>query len=157
MADSATCWVWNCSYQQLHSNSIIHNPRLLWARGDGGEAELGAGYAAEGYISMALIWHMKAGCKRLPPTNWKHLHGLDTQCFNSAVVTMDTTSASISFRLHMELCEGHATLDIQIKVSEINATVWTISVSELYGGDDWNECFWLWGVKIHFNTKLSCS
>lgn len=123
------------------------------------EAKLswGAGYAAEGYISMALIWHMKAGCKRLPPTNWKHLHGLDTQCFNSAVVTMDTTSASISFRLHMELCEGHATSDIQIKVSEMNATVWTISVSELYGGDDWNECFWHWGVKIQFITKLSCS
>lgn len=93
------------------------------------KAELGAGSTAEGYISMALIWHMKAGCRRLRPTNWKHLHGLDTQCFNSAVVTMDTTSASISFRLRMELCEGHTTSDIQIKVSEINATVWTICVS----------------------------
>lgn len=27
------------------------------------KAELGAGYTAEGYISMALIWHMKAGAE----------------------------------------------------------------------------------------------
>lgn len=95
---------------------------MLWARGGGGEAELGAAYPAEGYISMALIWHMKAGYRRLPPTNWKPLHGLDRQCFNSAVVTMDTIPASISIRLHMELREGHTSSDIQIKVSEINAT-----------------------------------
>lgn len=67
---------------------------------------------------------MKEDAKRLPPTNWKALHGLDTQGFNSAVVTMDTTSASISIRLHMELREGHATSDIQIKVLEINAAEW---------------------------------
>lgn len=107
---------------------------MLWARGGGGgggggggEAELGAAYTAEGYISMALIWHMKAGRRRLPPTNWKPLHGPDTQCFNSAVVTMDTTPASISICLDTELCEGHSTSDVQIKVSEMNATEGTIS------------------------------
>lgn len=63
---------------------------------------------------------------------------------------MDTTPAPISIRLHMELCEGRATSDIQIKVSEINAAEGTIS--------GWRSDFVLpHGVKIQFITEVNCT
>lgn len=59
---------------------------------------------------------MKARRARLASPNWRHLQGLDTQCwqrnppFNYGVVTMVTTySTPISITLHMALCEGHTT------------------------------------------------
>lgn len=73
---------------------------------------------------------MKARRARLASAspNWRHLHGLDTQCwqrvppFNYGVVAMDTTySTSISITLHMALCEGQATSEIKLKASEMKA------------------------------------
>lgn len=59
---------------------------------------------------------MKARRTRLASPNWRHLQGLDTQCwqrnppFNYGVVTMVTTySTPISITLHMAPCEGHTT------------------------------------------------
>lgn len=80
---------------------------------------------------------MKARRTILASLNWRHLHSLDTQCwqrippFNYAVVTMDTTSTPISITLHMALCEGHTSSEIQLKASEMKALTlhawWTIS------------------------------
>lgn len=85
---------------------------------------------------------MKARRARLASAspNWRYLHGLDTQCwqrippFNYGVVTMDTTySTPISITLHMALCEGHTTSEIQLKASEMKALAqaphawWTIT------------------------------
>lgn len=70
---------------------------------------------------------MKARRTKLTLLNQRHLHGLDTQCwqrippFNYVVVTMDTTSTPVSITLHMALCEGHTGSEIQLKESEIKA------------------------------------
>lgn len=60
--------------------------------------------------------------------NWRYLHGLDAQGwqrippFNYGVVTMDTTySTPIFISLHMALCEGHTTSEIQLKAPEMKA------------------------------------
>lgn len=76
---------------------------------------------------------MKASCRTLASINWKNIRGLGTQYWQKippshyAVVTMDTTSASISISLHMAMCEGHTTSEIQIKVPEMKAAWQTIS------------------------------
>lgn len=78
---------------------------------------------------------MKARHTELTLLIRRHLHGLDTQCwqriplFNCVVVTMDTTSTPISITLHMALCEGHTGSEIQLKASEMKALHgwWTVS------------------------------
>lgn len=83
-------------------------------------------------VTLARLWssNMKARRARLAlfaPT-WRHWHGLDRQrwqripSFNYRVVTMDTTySMLIPFTLHMALCEGHTTSEIQLKVPGMKA------------------------------------
>lgn len=124
-------WVWHCAHQTNKKPTVFFTitgchghlkikSRLSWVP------------LIPLKVTLAWLWsrNMKAKCTRLAlaSPNWRHSHGLDRQCwqripsFNYGVVTMDTTySMPISITLHMALCEGHTTSEIQLKAAEMKA------------------------------------